>query len=42
MLDQPAMAKGHGFFAVSDWEVSQDNRLLAFAEDTSSAAASTR
>ena len=33
MLDQPAMAKGHGFFAVSDWTVSQDNRLLAYAED---------
>jgi len=33
MLDQPAMAKGHGYFAVSDWEVSQDNRLLAYAED---------
>ena len=33
MLDQPAMAKGHGFFAVSDWQVSQDNRLLAYAED---------
>lgn len=33
MLDQPAMAKGHGFFSVGDWEVSQDNRLLAYAED---------
>jgi len=33
MLDQPAMAKGHGFFAVSDYSVSQDNRLLAYAED---------
>jgi oligopeptidase B len=33
MLDQPAMAKGLGYFAVSDWEVSQDNRLLAYAED---------
>src|SRR5215213_1863938 len=33
MLDEPAMAKGHGFFAVSDWDVSQDNRLLAYAED---------
>src|SRR5687767_3092511 len=33
MLNQPAMAKGHGFFAVSGWEVSQDNRLLAYAED---------
>jgi oligopeptidase B len=34
MLDQPAMAKGQGFFQVGDWEVSQDNNLLAFAEDT--------
>ncbi len=34
MLDEPAMAKGHGFFAVSDWDVSQDNRLLAYALDT--------
>ena len=33
MLDEPAMAKGHGFFAISDWTVSQDNRLLAYAED---------
>jgi oligopeptidase B len=33
MLNQPAMAKGHSFFSVSDWEVSQDNRLLAYAED---------
>jgi len=34
MLDEPAMAKGHGFFAVSDWAVSQNNRLLAYALDT--------
>ena len=34
MLDQPRMAKGHGFFSVSSWEVSTDNRLMAFAEDT--------
>ena len=33
MLDEPAMAKGHGFFAVGDTAVSQDNRLLAYAED---------
>ena len=33
LLDQPAMAKGHGFFSVGDWQVSQDNRLLAYAED---------
>jgi oligopeptidase B len=34
MLDQPAMAKGLGFFSVSDWTVSQNNRLLAYALDT--------
>ncbi len=34
MLDQPTMAKGHGFFAVGDWSVSQSNRLLAYALDT--------
>lgn len=34
MLDEPAMAKGHGFFAVSGWSVSPSNRLLAYALDT--------
>jgi oligopeptidase B len=34
MLDEPAMAKGHGFFAVSNWTVSPSNKLLAYAEDT--------
>ena len=34
MLDQPKMAAGKGFFAVGDSVVSQDNRLLAYAEDT--------
>ena len=34
MLDEPAMAKGHGFFSVSEWQVSQDNRQLAYALDT--------
>jgi oligopeptidase B len=34
MLDQPSMAKGHGFFSVSSWKVSTDNRMVAFAEDT--------
>lgn len=33
MLNQPEMAKGSGFFAVSAWAVSPDNRLLAWAED---------
>src|SRR3546814_8231938 len=34
LLDQNAMAEGHGFFQVSDWVVSPDNKLLAWAEDT--------
>ncbi len=34
MLDQPAMAAGKGYFAVGDWQVSPDNRLFAYAEDT--------
>jgi oligopeptidase B len=34
MLDEPAMAKGHGFFAIGDWDVSQNNHLLAYALDT--------
>ena len=34
MLDQPAMAAGKGFFAIGARTVSQDNRLLAYAEDT--------
>src|SRR6185503_4030281 len=34
MLDEPAMAKGHGFFAVAGWSVSPSNRLLAYALDT--------
>jgi oligopeptidase B len=34
MLDEPAMAKGHGFFSVGEWTVSQNNGLLAYALDT--------
>jgi oligopeptidase B len=34
LLDQPKMAAGKGFFAVSASVVSQDNRVLAYAEDT--------
>ncbi|MGI8704437.1 MAG: hypothetical protein ACR2JJ_01325 [Sphingomicrobium sp.] len=34
LLDMPAMAEGHGFFSIREWMVSQDNGLLAFAEDT--------
>lgn len=34
LLDMPAMAKGHGFFSIGEWMVSQDNSLLAYAQDT--------
>ena len=34
MFDQPAMAAGKTFFALSDWAVSPDNKLVAWAEDT--------
>lgn len=33
LFDQAAMAKGHSFFSQGDWSVSQDNRLVAWAED---------
>ena len=33
LLDVNAMAKGKDYFSVGDWEVSQDNALLAWAED---------
>lgn len=33
LLDQPAMAAGKGYFAISGREVSPDDRLLAYAED---------
>jgi len=33
MLDQPAMAAGHGYFQVGGAAVSPDNRLMAWAED---------
>ncbi len=34
LFDQPAMAAGHSFFALSDWQVSPDNRLVAWVQDT--------
>jgi oligopeptidase B len=34
MLNEPAMAKGFGFFSVGEWTVSQHNGLLAYALDT--------
>ena len=33
MFDEPAMAKGSAFFALSDWAVSPDNLRVAWAED---------
>jgi oligopeptidase B len=33
LLDVNAMAKGKDYFSVGDWAISQDNRLLAWAED---------
>ena len=33
LLDEPAMAKGSGYFAVSGYEASRDGRYLAYAED---------
>ena len=34
LLDLNVLAKDKLYFSVGDWEVSQDNRLLAYAEDT--------
>ena len=34
LLDGNALAAGKGFFQVGDWVVSQDNHLLAYAQDT--------
>ncbi|MDI9238493.1 S9 family peptidase [Lysobacter sp. LF1] len=33
LLDVNVMAKGKDYFNVGDWEVSQDNKLLAWADD---------
>ena len=33
LLDVNVMARGKDYFSVGDWEVSQDNTLLAWAED---------
>ncbi len=34
MLDGNKMARGHHFFEIGDWEVSQNNELLAYSVDT--------
>jgi oligopeptidase B len=33
LFDQPALAKGHGFFQIGDWQVSPDGTKVAWAED---------
>ncbi|PZP64364.1 MAG: oligopeptidase B [Pseudoxanthomonas spadix] len=33
MLDVNALAEGKGYYSVGTWDVSQDNRLLAYADD---------
>ncbi|TAA28883.1 S9 family peptidase [Pseudoxanthomonas winnipegensis] len=33
MLDVNALADGKGYYSVGTWDVSQDNRLLAYADD---------
>jgi oligopeptidase B len=33
LLDNNALSKGHEFFQIGDWVVSQDNRMLAYAVD---------
>ena len=33
LFDQPAMAKGKGFFQIGNWRVSPDNTRIAWAED---------
>jgi oligopeptidase B len=33
LFDQNAMAEGKGYFAIGDYEISPDNRLVAWAED---------
>lgn len=34
MLDGNQMAKGHAFFDLNNWEVSPDNRIIAYSLDT--------
>ncbi|NND81720.1 MAG: S9 family peptidase [Gammaproteobacteria bacterium] len=34
-LDETKLAEGHEYFVLGDWEVSPDNRLLAYSFDTS-------
>jgi oligopeptidase B len=34
LFDEPKMAEGHNFFQIGDSDVSQDNKLVAWADDT--------
>ena len=33
LFDQPALARGHNFFQIGDWQVSPDGTKIAWAED---------
>ena len=34
LFEQNAMAEGKGYFSIGDWQISPDNRQVAWAEDT--------
>jgi oligopeptidase B len=34
LLDENALARGHGYFSMAGWKVSPDNRLIAYGVDT--------
>jgi oligopeptidase B len=34
LIDENALAAGHGYFSLAGWEVSPDNRLIAYGVDT--------
>ena len=33
-MDETALAKGHAYFVIGDWDISPDNRFLAYSFDT--------
>lgn len=33
-MDETALAKGHDYFVIGDWDISPDNRFLAYSLDT--------
>ncbi len=34
LVDQPALAEGHDYFVLNDWDVTPNNALLAYSTDT--------